>query len=105
MADGHSWEVVCIEWEEEPDFDDCRGLDKIGYMAASLQTKRVDSVGSMIDSGISNYHLDLDGVRIPLKAATDNGYYVRTEDQDTPDDPLLNLPTFQEYKMEEKFKP
>jgi len=33
----HSWEVLCIEIEEDSHFDDCRAISKIGYKAPTLR--------------------------------------------------------------------
>lgn len=103
-ADGHSWEVICVGYREDTEHNDCRAIKEIGYLAPTLRTRKVDAVASMLDSGLSNYHLTIDGRKIPLQAAKDKYYYVRTEDEDTPDDPLLTLPTITKYKTEEKFK-
>lgn len=103
MRNNHSWEVVCVSYQDETDYDDCRALKEIGYLAPSLRTKKVDAVASMINSGLSNFHIMLDGRKIPLKSAEGTRYYARVKDEDTPDDPLLDLPTVTEYKNEKKF--
>ena len=100
----HSWEVIAIELHDETEFEDCRAISEIGYRAPVLRTRKVDSAASMIDSGLSRYHIDLDGRQVQLKAAKDEYLYVRTLDEDSSDDPLLSLPTVTEYITEEKFQ-
>lgn len=101
----YSWPVRCIEVDEESEYDDCRAIQTIGKeVAHNLREKRVDMVASMIANETAAYHIERDGRQIPLKSAKADGkMYVRTMDEDSPDDPLLELPSIQEYELDEKF--
>lgn len=100
----HSWEVICVGYGDEPEYEDCRAIEEIGYKAPTLRRKKVDAAGTMIESGLSNFHIDQDGRKIPLQRAKDKYVYVRTLDEDSADDPLLDLPTIQQYKLEKNLK-
>lgn len=101
----YSWKVVCVGYEEESAYDDCRAINIIGKeVAHNLREKRVDMVASQIASENAAYHLEVDGQEIPLKPAKhDSKMYVRTMDEDSVEDPLLDLPTITEYELDEKF--
>lgn len=101
----HSWEILAIELDEDSEHDDCRALHKVGYhVAGSLKESRVDEVASKIDTGISAYHANLADRRRELEAVTDGPMmYVRTLPEDSPTDPLLDLPTIAEWKRERQF--
>lgn len=101
----YSWKVPCVGIAEDSEFDDCRSIRTIGKeVANNLREKQVDMVSSQITSGNTAYHIEVDGERIQLQAASDGPrQYVRTMDEDSSTDPLLDLPTIEEYKHEERF--
>ena len=99
----HSWEIVCIEVDEDSDYDDCRAITTLGYRAPSLRKKDSDVVGARIHQGHSDFHVVVDGERVPLQAdrEEDVHFYARTLDEDSPDDPLLDLKSCTQYEMDE----
>lgn len=102
----YSWKVLCVGVDEDSAFDDCRAIHTIGKdVANNLREKKVDMVASQILSENAAYHIVVDGQEIPLKAGhSETGMYVRTLDEDSSDDPLLDLPTIQEFELNEKFE-
>lgn len=101
----HSWEVVCITIDEDSPHDDCRTIDEIGYKAPTLTIQGVDNTASKITSDLSGYHMMHDGSKLPLEAAKDDTLlYVRTRDEDSPDDPLLGLPRKSQYEERERYE-
>ena len=102
MERTHSWHVVCIK-TTEPEFDDCRQITEIGYLAPTLRLKPVDVASSMIRSGLSKFHMEHDGGKRPLLSAKHDRMYVRTLEEDAPEDPLLALPDVEEYKTQSRF--
>ena len=100
----HSWEVACIEVDDERDVEDCRGIREVGYYAPSLSRKSADVVGAQIHQGHAAYHVVVEGERVPLQAGTDpdGTFYVRTLDEDSPEDPLLELRTCRDIEREER---
>ncbi len=102
----HSWEVACIEVDEDRDVEDCRAITEVGYYAPSLSRKSADVVGAQIRQGHAAFHVVLDGERVPLRAGTDPdvNFYVRTLDEDSPDDPLLDLRTCTDLEREEQYQ-
>jgi hypothetical protein len=101
----YSWKVRCVGIDEDSEYDDCRAIHTIGKeVAHNLKEKQVDMVASQIANENAGYHIEIDGEKVPLKAAKgEMGMYVRTLDEDSPDDPLLELPTIQEFQLEAKF--
>ena len=91
----HSWKVACVEVDDERDVEDCRAISEVGYYAPSLSRKSADVVGAQIHQGHAAFHVVLDGERVPLQAGTDPdvNFYVRTLEEDSPEDPLLELRT------------
>jgi hypothetical protein len=102
-GDMHSWEIVCIEVDEDSDYDDCRAITTLGYRAPSLRKKDSDVVGARIHQGHSRFHLEVDGERVQLQAdrSDDVHFYARTLDEDSPEDPLLQLGSCTQYEREE----
>lgn len=98
----HSWEVVCVTVDDDAEHDDCRRITEIGYKAPTLRRKQVDQVASMIESELSAWHLETDAGRVPLQAVTDDRLYVRTLDEDSPDDPLLSVIDCNTWEQEDR---
>lgn len=99
----HSWEIVCVELDDDSDFDDCRAISALGYLAPTLRKKSADVVAARIHQDHSNFHIEVDGERVPLRADRhpDVDFYTRTLEEDRPDDPLLDVKQCQTYEMEE----
>lgn len=98
----YSWEVVCIDIDEDREFDDCRAIEEIGFLAPSLKRTGTNTAGAQITQGHKQFHIVLDGERIPLQHAKDPDihHYVRTLDEDSPADPLLQLDGCSKYELE-----
>lgn len=94
MTDWDGWQVVCIERSEDSPYGDCRAVEAVGHRVAnSLQRRGVDTVHAMIESGLSQFYIAVDGEPQYLQPATHEGrLYVRGDDVDTDEDPLLTLP-------------
>lgn len=101
----HSWEVVCVEVSDEREFTDCRGIETVGFRAPSLRTKPADTVASRIQSGLSDFHVTVDGERVPLQASNDEdvNMYPHVLEENSPDDPLLGLPSCERYARDQEF--
>lgn len=101
----YSWEILAIGLDEDSEYEDCRRVDKVGYrVAGSLKESQVDEVASKINSGLSAYHTNVAGSRWEVEAVTDGPtMYVRTLPEDSPDDPLLELPSISEWKAKRRF--
>lgn len=96
----YGWEVVCLEVDDDAEFDDCRAIKKIGYdVANSVKKESVDMTASKIRAELSDYYVESSGRQIPLQTSSADGkHYVRVLDEDASDDPLLQLPSCTEYK-------
>jgi len=84
-------------------YNDCRQIDEIGFVVANnLETKTADTAACMVIQGQSAYHVVVDGERFDLHPAGESpNRYLRTLDEDSPDDPLLRIPSIQEYEREQ----
>lgn len=102
----HSWEVACVEVDAERDVEDCRAISEVGFYAPSLSRKSADVVGAQIHQGHAAFHVEIDGERVPLQAGTDPdvNFYVRTLDEDSAEDPLLELRTCTDLEREAQFE-
>lgn len=103
----YSWTVRCVGLDDDAAHDDCRAITTLGVeVAHNLREKDADLVASNLLNDNAAYHLEVDGERVPLQGASDGSHmYVRTRDEDTSDDPLLDLPTIEEYRRAERFQP
>lgn len=101
----HSWEVVCIDVDEDSEYDDCRAIREIGYLGPTLKRKSANTAAAQIRQGHSRFHFEDDGERVTLQGATDPDvhFYVKSTDADSPDDPLLELVACKQYEMDERF--
>lgn len=102
----YSWEIVCIEVDEESKFDDCRAITELGYRAPSLKKVSANAIGAKIHQDHSMYHITVDGERVPLQAAKDPDvhFYTRTLDEDSTNDPLIEMVSCTRYEMDEHLK-
>lgn len=90
--------------DQDSEYDDCRAIEEVGFMAPTLRRASANVVAARIHQGQSDFHLERDGRRIPLQGVKDPDvhYYVRTLDEDGPDDPLLQLPACTTYEREQE---
>lgn len=102
------FELVCIEVDEESSCDDPRSIDSFGFEAPSLITKPAEVVASIQKNRKADgpyVHLKVNGqVIIPEVASAEEGYYLRTMSEWNPDDPLMELPTCNEYRYSSKME-
>jgi hypothetical protein len=98
----YSWEAVCIELDSDRGYDDCRAIETIGFLAPSLKKSSTNTAGAQIKQGHKQFHIKIDGQKVSLQNAKDPELhqYVRTLDEDSPDDPLLDLPRCQKYELD-----
>lgn len=97
----HSWEVVCVELDPDREYNDCRSIETIGFLAPSLKKSSTNTAGGQINQGHKQFHIKIDGERLPLQSAKDPDIhqYVRALDEDSADDPLLELPRCGKYEL------
>lgn len=96
----YSWEILCLEYDVSSEYDDCRQITKIGKnVAENLRVKNVDQVAFQLVNENAGYHIRVDGREVPVSGVIDGmDRYIRTYDEDRTDDPLLSLPTIEEYE-------
>ncbi len=99
------FEVVAIRLQEgvtEP--ADCSAIHELGYLAPNLNVKTTDTIGKMIQR--RNYwYVTTNGEQRSLRTAhSGETHYCRTLDQDSPDDPLLALPTIDEWQRSQSME-
>lgn len=100
----HAWEIVAVDLDEHSEFDDPRAVDRIGYeVAGSLKTGSVDAACLKMESDLSGYYVVRDGRRLETEPVVDGELqYIRTAAENTPDDPLLDLPSIEEWRSQER---
>lgn len=98
----HSWEVVCIELDPDRNYDDCRAIEKIGFLAPTLKRSSTNTAGAQIKQGHKRFHIMMDGEKVPLQNHKDPDllHYVRILDEDSSEDPLLDLPRCGKYELD-----
>lgn len=100
-----SYRVKCITIDPDSSFDDCRAIAELGFegMSKDVVTKSPETVHSIIDKPRTDVYIVVDGSKVVLKQVEhEDGKYVRTADEDTEDDPLLNLPACEELIEDEE---
>lgn len=100
----HSWEVVCVDVDSDTDITDCQSITNIGYLVAnSVKELDPNTAALMIEKNQKKLHISQEDREIPVKKAGEGmDAYVRTLDRDSSEDPLLKLPTIEEYHNKEK---
>lgn len=104
--------VVCVDTAKGSKFEDCRVIERIGYeLRDGVYERSPEYVHRRIEDG-EGFFIETDDGKRYLEAVEENGdesetngddeseddeddedvrKYVRTADEDTPDDPLLQL--------------
>lgn len=107
--------VVCVTVENGSNYDDCRQIGRVGYeLRDGVYERDPEFIHRRIEDG-EEFYIEVDGDQIYLEAASDAEEeedeegeeaddgdedeeddedvrkYVRTADEDTPDDPLLSV--------------
>jgi hypothetical protein len=98
----YSWEVVCVELGSNRDYDDCRAIETIGFLGPSLKKTSTNTAGAQIKQGHKQFHIEVDGEKIPLQNGKDPEIhqYVKTLDEDSSEDPLLDLQRCGKYELD-----
>ena len=105
--------VVCVSHQKGSRYDDCRAIAKVGYeLRDGVYERSPEYINRRIDDG-EEFYIETDDGKLYLEAAQEGSEddeeedeadeddededdedvlkYVRTEDEDTPDDPLLHI--------------
>lgn len=96
------FEVVAIRLQEgitEP--ADCSAIHELGYLAPNLNVETADTIGKMIQRRNYWYVTDQGDQRPLVAAQSEETHYCRTLDHDSPDDPLLDLPSIDEWQRDQ----
>lgn len=99
------FEIVCITLEGSAEYEDPRAISRIGILAPTLTMKDIEVAWSIQDGkeDSSYVHVDVDGEAVaPTPDRIDGVRFLRVADEPSPDDPLLGLPTCEEYEREER---
>lgn len=103
-----TWEgfpIACIELKEESEFDDPRSIATFGILAPTLKKKAADKVWAIQQSRGHYVKLEGDEQSInPTPDTVDGVRFIRVADEPSPDDPLMDLPTCEEYEMDSRFE-
>lgn len=94
-----SYRVECIVRDEDSEYDDCRSIAELGFegMSKDIVKKAPETVYNIIEKPRTDVYIVVDGSKVVLQQVEDGDRkYVRTEDEDTDDDPLLDLPPCEE---------
>lgn len=97
----HSWEVVCIERDSDRGAGP-RSITALGLsVAAGFRMRDVEVVHQQCMDEERDYHITVDGDTRPLVPDREDGIrYVHTTGAGDAGDPLLDLPTREEYTTE-----
>lgn len=90
-----TYPVKCITMESNPDYEDCRGIETIGFPGQDTPTaeRTPAQVYDMIEEEDVKVVVEHEGEETEVVQATYEGTkYVRTEPNDTPEDNLLKQP-------------
>lgn len=90
------YRVVCVVIDYDSPHDDCRCVEALGFRSQSggTITRTPAEVYGMIEEAGDTVVVDYREETLKLVAATRDGTrYVRTEDEDTAEDALLNKQT------------
>lgn len=98
--------IVCIEIDEDSEYEDCRQITHLGFLSPSLTKRKMDRIWwGVTSANVGGYFIWHDDQVVPLQAAEHEGHrYVRVRDEDTPNDPLVNFPTCEEYERSDKYE-
>lgn len=105
MTEWEGFEIVCVERDEDAEFDDCRSIDTIGVLAPSLKRHDHDVAWASLQKRPYWYHVDVNGEAVHPEPDTDGDRkFIRITDGRTEDDPLLQLPDCDEYELQHQFE-
>lgn len=95
------FELVCIEPEPDSEFDDVRSIDRFGFLAPTLRNKSREYLWWLVERHDPAVFVRTDeGVRPARADVVGDRRLIRVADDLTPDDPLLGLPTCEDYRSE-----
>lgn len=105
MTNWEGFEIVCIELEDDSEYEDCRAIEEIGIHAPSLRKHEIDKAWASLKKRQYWYHIKIDGELVHPKPAKENGRkYIHVNQELTPDDPLLQLPRCKKYQRRKEFE-
>lgn len=86
------YQVICVSIDQGSQYDDCRCIEQIGFPAESggTATRTPEQVYDMIENQGDSAFIEHGGSETDLEGATHGSTkYVRTEQNDTEEDNLL----------------
>lgn len=99
------FELVCIEVDEDADFDDVRAITGVGYLAPSLRRKSHEYAWWLVANHDPALFVRTDsGVARPTAETVEGRKVIQVADELSPDDPLLDLPTCDEYRSDQQLQ-
>lgn len=91
-----SYRVACVSMDYDAEHDDCRCIEEIGFQTESgrIVTRTPAQVHTMIVDEDHTVVVEYKDEQSRLEAVTKDGVdYVRSADEDTPDDTLMKKPS------------
>ncbi len=91
-VDVTGYEVICVTLDYDSEYEDCRCIDGLGFRTpdGSTTTRSPEQVWEMIERDGDTVVVEYRNEQSELVAVEDDGRrYVRTEPEDTPEDPLV----------------
>lgn len=102
----NGFELTCIKVGDDSLYEDPRSIEAYGFEAPTLTIKPAGLVASIQNNRGDHgpyVHLKINGeVVIPESVHTDDGHYLRTLSDWDEDDPLMRLPTCEDYQYDDK---
>lgn len=99
----HGFTIVCVDVDEDSEFDDQRAITRLGFLAPKLKIEDIDKAWAIQQSRGNHVCIEIDGVPVnPVSDKEDNVKYLRTTEELSTDDPLLDLPSISVYRAEER---
>lgn len=90
------YEIICVDVDQNSEYDDCRCIERIGFPAESegIATRTPAEVYDMIEEDGHTIFVEHEGSETEVIADTHGDTkYVRSSPNDTEDDNLLEQPS------------
>lgn len=105
MPEWEGFEIVCVDVNQDDEYDDCRAIEQIGFLAPSLNLDARVKAWESLEKRPYWYHVEINGEQVhPVPDKVGNRKFIRVADENTPDDPLLELPSCAEYKRKQQLE-